>query len=148
MIAGRALQVHLELNAVTAGDIWVFDPKTHVLLSGDLVTLPAPFFETACPAHWRESLGRLEKTPFEVLVPGHGAPMHRAQFTAYRKAFVNLLECAAGDAEPNVCIDGWVKDATSLIGTDDASYARALIGYYIGNYLRNPTDRVRAFCGQ
>jgi glyoxylase-like metal-dependent hydrolase (beta-lactamase superfamily II) len=44
-IAGRALQVHLESNAVTAGDIWVFDPKTHVLLAGDLITLPAPFRE-------------------------------------------------------------------------------------------------------
>jgi glyoxylase-like metal-dependent hydrolase (beta-lactamase superfamily II) len=146
-IAGRALQLHLESNAVTAGDLWVFDPKTHVLLAGDLVTLPAPFFETACPAHWRESLVRLEKTPFGQLVPGHGAPMHRAQFTAYRKAFSDLLDCAAGDAKPNVCIDGWMSDAASLIDSEDASYARALIGYYIENYLRNPSDRVRAFCG-
>jgi len=29
-------------------------------------------------------------------VPGHGAPMHRAQFFAYRKAFSDLLDCAAG----------------------------------------------------
>jgi glyoxylase-like metal-dependent hydrolase (beta-lactamase superfamily II) len=147
-IAGRDLQLHLETNAVTAGDIWVFDPKTHVLLAGDLVTLPAPFFETACPARWRESLTHLDKTPFERLVPGHGAPMQRAQFAAYRKAFSGLLDCAAGDAKPNVCIDGWVSDARALIDIDDASYARALIGYYIENYLRNPSDRVRAFCGQ
>jgi glyoxylase-like metal-dependent hydrolase (beta-lactamase superfamily II) len=146
-IAGRALQLHLESNAVTAGDIWVFDPKTHMLLAGDLVTLPAPFFETACPARWRESLARLEKTPFERLVPGHGAPMQRAQLSAYRKAFSNLLDCAAGDAKPNACIDGWMSDATSLIGSDEASYARALIGYYLENYLRNPSERVRAYCG-
>ena len=48
-IAGRDLQLHLESHAVTAGDVWVFDPETRVLLAGGLVTLPAPFFESACP---------------------------------------------------------------------------------------------------
>jgi glyoxylase-like metal-dependent hydrolase (beta-lactamase superfamily II) len=147
-IAGRALQLNLESNAVTAGDVWVFDPKTRVLLAGDLVTLPAPFFESACPARWRNSLSHLEKAPFELLVPGHGAPMHRLQFATYRKAFSDLLDCAAGNAEKNACIDGWVSDASVLISSEDASYARALIGYYLENYLRNPSERIRAFCGR
>src|ERR1700730_4220313 len=86
-IAGRDLQLHLETHAVTAGDVWVFDPETRVLLAGDLVTLPAPLFESACPARWRASLAHLEKFPFEWLVPGHGAPMLRPAFSAYRKAF-------------------------------------------------------------
>jgi glyoxylase-like metal-dependent hydrolase (beta-lactamase superfamily II) len=148
IIAGRALQLNLESNAVTAGDVWVFDPKTRVLLAGDLVTLPAPFFESACPARWRDSLAHLEKAPFELLVPGHGAPMHRSEFVMYRKAFSDLLDCAAGSAEKNACIDGWLSDASALIGSEDASYARALIGYYLENYLRNPSERVRAFCVQ
>jgi glyoxylase-like metal-dependent hydrolase (beta-lactamase superfamily II) len=146
-IAGRTLQVHLETNAVTAGDVWVFDPATRVLLAGDLVTLPAPFFESACPARWRSSLAHLEKTRFEWLVPGHGAPMQRQAFTAYRKAFSNLLACAAGDATKNTCIDGWINDAAPLIDSKDVSYARTLIGYYVQNYLRNPTERIRSFCG-
>jgi glyoxylase-like metal-dependent hydrolase (beta-lactamase superfamily II) len=147
-IAGRALQLNLETNAVTAGDVWVFDPKTRVLLAGDLVTLPAPFFESACPARWRDSLARLAKTRFDWLVPGHGAPMQPAQFASYRKAFSDLLDCAAGDAKPNSCIDGWMSDASTLIvSSEDASYARALIAYYLENYLRNPSERVRAFCG-
>jgi len=147
IIAGRALQLHLESHAVTAGDIWVFDPETRVLLAGDLVTLPAPFFESACPARWRASLAHLEKTPFDQLVPGHGAPMHRQEFTTYRKAFSNLLDCAAGNASRNVCMDGWLSDASALIhSSQDASYARTLIGYYLDNYLRHPTERIRAFC--
>ena len=146
-IAGRVLQIHLESHAVTAGDVWVFDPETHVLLAGDLVTLPAPFFESACPARWRAALFGLGKTPFDLLVPGHGAPMHLPQFTAYRKAFSNLLECAAGKAGKNECIDGWAMDASALLtNSKDASYARALIGYYIENYLRNPSERIRKFC--
>jgi glyoxylase-like metal-dependent hydrolase (beta-lactamase superfamily II) len=146
-IAGRVLQLHLESHAVTAGDVWVFDPKTRVLLAGDLVTLPAPFFESACPARWRESLSHLDKAHFDLLVPGHGAPMHRMEFTAYRKAFADLLDCAAGAATKNACIDRWVGDASVLIPTKDVSYARTLIGYYLDNYLRNPSERVRALCG-
>ena len=146
-IAGRDLQLHLESHAVTAGDVWVFDPETRVLLAGDLVTLPAPLFESACPARWRASLARLEKVPFDWLVPGHGAPMHKPEFTAYRKAFSNLLDCAAGDAGKNVCIEGWISDASVVFRhSKDVSYARTLVGYYVDNYLRHPTERIRKFC--
>ncbi len=145
-IAGRSLQLNLEKHAVTAGDVWVYDPETRVLLAGDLVTLPAPFFESACPARWRSSLWHLDKTPFEQLVPGHGAPMRRPQFVAYRKAFSDLLDCAAGSGEKARCIDGWVSEAPGLQDSKDVSYARTLIGYYIDNYLRHPSERIRKFC--
>jgi glyoxylase-like metal-dependent hydrolase (beta-lactamase superfamily II) len=145
-IAGRVLRLHLESHAVTAGDVWVFDPETRVLLAGDLVTLPAPFFESACPARWRASLTHLEKARFDWLVPGHGAPMHKKQFTAYQKAFSNLLDCAAGAVRKNLCIDGWINDASILISSEEVSYARTLIGYYVDNYLRHPSERVRSFC--
>jgi glyoxylase-like metal-dependent hydrolase (beta-lactamase superfamily II) len=145
-IAGRVLLLHLESHAVTAGDVWVFDPSSRVLLAGDLVTLPAPFFESACPARWRDSLAHLEKARFDWLVPGHGAPMRRPEFAAYRRAFSNLLDCAAGNAEKSVCIDGWIGDASMVRRPQDMSYAKSLIGYYLDNYLRNPSERVRAFC--
>jgi len=145
-IAGRVLHVNLETHAVTAGDVWVFDSETRLLFAGDLVTLPAPFFESACPARWRSALAHLEKQPFALLVPGHGAPMHKQEFAAYAKAFSNLLACAAGDAQKNVCIDGWINDASALIDTKDVSYARTLIAYYLDNYLRHPSERVRKLC--
>jgi glyoxylase-like metal-dependent hydrolase (beta-lactamase superfamily II) len=145
-IAGRPLRVYLEAHAVTAGDVWVFDPETRILLAGDLVTLPAPFFESACPSRWQASLAHLDKTPFERLVPGHGAPMRRQQFTAYRQAFSKLLACAGGNASKAECVDGWIGDAAALIDSKDVSYARTLIDYYLTNYLRNPSERIRKFC--
>jgi len=145
-IAGRRLQLNLESHAVTAGDVWVFDPKTRVLLAGDLVTLPAPFFESACPARWRAALTHLDSMPFDWLVPGHGAPMHRKAFRTYTQAFANLLDCAVGAASNNACIDGWIRDASALIASGDVSYARALVGYYLDNYLRHPTERVLKLC--
>jgi glyoxylase-like metal-dependent hydrolase (beta-lactamase superfamily II) len=146
VIAGRVLRVNLETHAVTAGDVWVFDPETRLLLAGDLVTLPAPFFESACPSRWQASLARLQKQPFDQLVPGHGAPMDRRGLAAYAKAFTNLLECAAGDAKKQDCVDGWINDAAALIDSKDVSYARTLIAYYMDNYLRHPSERVRTFC--
>ena len=145
-IAGRILRVNLETHAVTAGDVWVFDPETRLLLAGDLVTLPAPFFESACPSRWQASLAHLQKQPFDQLVPGHGAPMDRRGLAAYARAFTNLLACAAGDATKQACVDGWINDAAALIVSKDVSYARTLIAYYLDNYLRHPSERVRKFC--
>jgi glyoxylase-like metal-dependent hydrolase (beta-lactamase superfamily II) len=126
--------------------VWVFDPETRVLLAGDLVTLPAPFFESACPARWRASLEHLGKVHFDWLVPGHGKPMRRKEFSAYTTAFANLLACAGGGATRSACIDGWINDASALVESKDVSYARTLIGYYVDNYLHNPSERVRNFC--
>jgi glyoxylase-like metal-dependent hydrolase (beta-lactamase superfamily II) len=145
-IAGRKLYLHLETRAVTAGDVWVFDPATRTLLAGDLVTLPAPFFDSACPSRWRASLANLEKQHFEQLVPGHGAPMHRTEFRAYAQAFARLLDCASGDARSAVCIDGWINDASTLIEPKEVGYARALVAYYMDNFLRHPNERVQNFC--
>ena len=55
-IAGRPLDVRVAANAVTDADLWLYDAATGVAVIGDLVTLPAPFFETACPARWQAAL--------------------------------------------------------------------------------------------
>ncbi|WP_395679296.1 MBL fold metallo-hydrolase [Dokdonella sp.] len=136
-IAGRRVQVGLETRAVTAGDVWLFDPATHVLAAGDLVTLPAPLFDTACPARWKASLAHLDQIGFATLVPGHGAPMTRAQFATYRRAFDRLLSCADSKASKDACIDGWLHDADTLIPTGDVKLARGLLGYYLEGILRD-----------
>ena len=85
-------------------DVWLFDPETRILVAGDLVTLPAPLFDTACPARWQASLDHLAQTDFALLVPGHGPAMSRADFDAYRLAFAGLLACAASDQAKQACI--------------------------------------------
>jgi glyoxylase-like metal-dependent hydrolase (beta-lactamase superfamily II) len=145
-IAGRNFELYLEHGAVTAGDVWVFDPKTRVLLAGDLVTLPVPFLDTACPQHWQAALGRLSAVRFKLLVPGHGTPMQPEGLAIYRKAFDALLACAAG-AEPKVtCIDGWLKDAGELVPVDDRGYAKALLDYYLDEVLRGHAGKLAQLC--
>jgi glyoxylase-like metal-dependent hydrolase (beta-lactamase superfamily II) len=146
-IAGRTFRVGFESHAVTAGDVWLFDPATRVLTSGDLVTLPAPLFDTACAEHWKDALGRLSDVDFKVLVPGHGAPMGRADLATYRRAFDRLLECAAGKSPKQVCIDGWMHDAEPLIPASDEKLARSLLDYYVDGNLRSDAAIKRKLCG-
>jgi len=135
-IAGRKVDLELEKDAATAGDVWLFDPATRILASGDLVTLPVPFLDTACPSGWKRALAHIAKTDFDLLVPGHGAPMHRKELEQYRTAFDNLLSCAASDKKKEQCVEGWMADAGDLIAKDDPKYVRAMVDYYVDNKLR------------
>jgi glyoxylase-like metal-dependent hydrolase (beta-lactamase superfamily II) len=94
-IDGREFHVGLEHHAVTAGDVWLLDKQSGVLVSGDLVTLPVPFLDTACPERWNQTLQLLSKVDFDLLIPGHGPPLTRRQFEVYRKSFAVLLSCAS-----------------------------------------------------
>lgn len=134
-LAGRSLEIGLEKHSVTAGDVWLFDPSTGVLVAGDLVTLPAPFLDTACPKKWEATLDRLAKTDFELLVPGHGPPLTRRQFATYRRAFSALLACTG---EKEACIDGWMTGVAALIPSEDANFTRMLMGYYADVLRREP----------
>jgi glyoxylase-like metal-dependent hydrolase (beta-lactamase superfamily II) len=142
-IAGRALHLGLETHAVTAGDVWVLDEQTGVLIAGDLVTLPAPFLDTACPARWGESLDRIAKLDFDLLVPGHGAPMTRKQFAGYRSAYRELIACTG---EKGACIDGWMRAVTPLVSDLDEQFTRSLMGYYV-DVLRKGPATFAALCG-
>ena len=145
-LAGRTLELHLESHAVTAGDVWLFEPQSKILIAGDLVTLPAPFLDTACPAGWQAALGRLAAVGFERLVPGHGAPMDRAAFDRYRGAFDRLLACAASSETVDRCSGVWVEAAGPLIAPEEQGLAKSLVDYYVAQVLRGDAQRRSALC--
>lgn len=144
-IGGRRFDVRLE-QAVTRGDVWLYDRKTRTLLSGDLVTLPAPFLDTACPKRWSEALDRLSAVRFLTLIPGHGAPMDRRDLGTYRIAFDGLLACATGSEGAAHCVDGWLSDADTLIPASDRAYAKSLVDYYVSQVLRGDSARLEKLC--
>lgn len=145
-IAGMQFQVGLEKNAVSGGDVWLLDPSTRTLLSGDLVNFPAPFFDTACPHGWSEALARLDAQPFDMLVPGHGAPMTHAQFATYRHAFDGLLACAAGNAGVADCATGWERDLGPLLPANQHQLSRLLLDYYFQSALRAEPAKRDKYC--
>ncbi len=137
-IAGKTLHVNLARDAATAGDVWVYDPATKVVATGDLVTLPAPFLDTACAKGWSRALGQIEAVPFRIAIPGHGAPMTRSDFGVYRKAFDNLLTCSASARDAKDCADDWATGVQSLLGGDAYSLkqAKGMTAYYVNDVLR------------
>ena len=136
-IAGRRFELHVTDGAVSAADIWLYDRRTHVVVLGDLVTFPAPFFETACPDAWRAALDEVWATPFRIAIPGHGAPMDRAQFDAYRQAFGAFLDCVASDADASVCASAWSTSIADFIAGDERApiMAPQMAAYYV-DFLR------------
>ncbi|GAA5003527.1 hypothetical protein GCM10025793_09530 [Lysobacter lycopersici] len=145
-IAGMQFRVGLEKNAVSGGDVWLLDPSTRTLVSGDLVNFPAPFFDTACPHGWSEALGRLDAQAFDTLVPGHGAPMTHAQFATYRHAFDQLLACATGNATVAECAAGWERDLGPLLPADQRKLSRLLLDYYFQSVLRAEPAKRDKYC--
>ncbi|MBP2161728.1 MULTISPECIES: MBL fold metallo-hydrolase [Asticcacaulis] len=138
-IAGKAFHVNLASNAATEGDVWVFDPKSGVAAAGDLVTLPVPFLDTACVKGWQDGLAAIWATPFTVVVPGHGAPMTRAQFATYRTAFDSFIDCARSTQDKARCAGDWAK-ATETLGAPEApDNARtiAMAEYYVDTLRSN-----------
>jgi len=141
-LAGRKLELHVEHGA-TKGDLWIYDPASRVAAAGDLITVPVPFLDTACPLRWKEGLDHLAKVNFKVVVPGHGAPMQRKEFEVYRTAFSNLLDCAATKNEGRECVSGWMTDASSLVAGQPAKWVEEMLGYYVDVLRGDPAILAR-----
>jgi glyoxylase-like metal-dependent hydrolase (beta-lactamase superfamily II) len=148
-IAGRAFDVRVTDGAVTDADIWLYDGASGVAVIGDLVTFPAPFFETACPAAWRKALDEVWAVPFTTAIPGHGEPMTRAQFDAWRGAFNHFMDCVEGTAEAGQCAAAWADGIASFNGSDERArkmalgYAEYYVGFLRGNGGRSKDCRAR-----
>jgi glyoxylase-like metal-dependent hydrolase (beta-lactamase superfamily II) len=136
---GRTLAVHLARDAVTAGDVWLYDEASRVAVLGDLVTLPAPFLDTACPKGWLAALEEVSTTPFELAISGHGAPMNRAQFLQYRSAFAAFIDCSNSVLPGDECAARWAESIRPLLADDPLERQRAerTAAYYVDSLRSN-----------
>lgn len=137
-LAGRPLDAHVTDGAVSDADVWLYDREAKVAVIGDLVTMPVPYFETACPDRWSAAMDAVWATPFETAIPGHGRPMTRPQFDAYRTSLRAFVACARTEAPAAQCGTAWANGIGALLG-DDPERRKAVasgIEYYVG-YLRD-----------
>jgi glyoxylase-like metal-dependent hydrolase (beta-lactamase superfamily II) len=132
-LAGRSFIVNLAPNAATAGDVWIYDERSRIAAVGDLVTLPAPFLDTACPDGWQAALAQIEAAPFRMVVPGHGAPMTRVQLALYRQAFDSFIACAKSTRLTDECASGWAQGVRSLLDPElhEIRAAKGMAAYYV-----------------
>ena len=145
-IAGRTLALHLTGPAVSQGDVWIFDPAARVVVAGDLVTVPVPFLDTACPAGWIKALDELGDVAYEQLIPGHGLPLSRQQVVVYRDGLDGLVRCAASDAPSSDCADGWFAAMADIAPTSDTAFHRGILEYYVTQVLRGDPNLITARC--
>ena len=117
-----------------------------VAVVGDLVVAQSPFFDTGCEEGWRRALEAIDAASWTTLIPGHGAPMNRADFARWRTAFGNWLDCAASDRAVGECTDGWMADARGFYSEAEAASVRALQDYYVAEVLRAPAERRMDYC--
>lgn len=130
-------------HGVSGGDVWLFDATSRVLAAGDLVTQPAPLFDTACAARWSDDLAALEVQPFDVLVPGHGAAMDRETFRAWRRDFDALMACSAAGRPASECRDAWLSGQAARLSEVDLNLAGELLDYYLAGPLSVEGQRTR-----
>jgi glyoxylase-like metal-dependent hydrolase (beta-lactamase superfamily II) len=60
-------------RADTDGDAAVWLPKQQVMVAGEIVVAPFPYGFECYPGDWLQTLARLRRYDFKVLIPGHGA---------------------------------------------------------------------------
>ena len=145
-LAGRPFDVRVS-QAASYGDVWLVDAATGIVAAGDLITLPAPFLDTACPERWTAALDELVAVPFTQVVPGHGPALDRAGVERYRDMAYRLRACAASARTPAECGDEWLATAGALVGEGDRQYVADAMGYYVG-LLRNADGVAKACAGE
>jgi glyoxylase-like metal-dependent hydrolase (beta-lactamase superfamily II) len=134
--AGRKLALHLVHKAATAGDVWLYDAQTRRAIVGDLVTLPVPFLDTACPEGWAAALRRIDALDFTSLVPGHGPVMSHADFRLWKSGFDAFVDCANDDRPLKTCSADWQSMARHFLAEGEAVRAAGMADYY-GNLVRS-----------
>jgi len=146
VIAGRKLDVRVAPFAATEADLWLYLPDERLAIVGDLVVDLVPFMDTACPDGWKKALEEVAATPFVTLIPGHGAPMDRAQFLQWKGAFDAFVDCGRSARPKDECVAGWKRDAAPFIDATHANYITEAAGYYLDTRLRSSPEEQRKYC--
>jgi glyoxylase-like metal-dependent hydrolase (beta-lactamase superfamily II) len=147
-IAGRKLEVHVAPFAATEADLWLYLPKERIAIVGDLVVDIVPFMDTACPDGWKKALDEVAASEFVTLIPGHGAPMNRAQFLQWKQAFDNFVDCGHSSQLKEACVANWKRDAAPFIDVEHSGYVIEAATYYFDTRLRSSADEQQKYCQQ
>jgi len=83
----------------TRGDAWAYLPKEQVLVTGDVLVAPVPYFFAGYPEGLARSLRRLLELDVKAIVPGHGDVMHDQ---TYLKAVLEMVETIVGQVNAAV----------------------------------------------
>ena len=88
---GREIQLLFLGRGHTGGDVVVYLPDERIVITGDLLTDGIAYLGDSHPLEWVETLDRLKKLDFDLVLPGHGMAFEDKNkirhFQAYLKDF-------------------------------------------------------------
>ena len=77
----------------TRGDAWAYLPKEQILVTGDVLVAPVPYFFAGYPEALAQRLHDLLQLDVKAIVPGHGDVMHDK---IYLRAVLEMVETIVG----------------------------------------------------
>jgi glyoxylase-like metal-dependent hydrolase (beta-lactamase superfamily II) len=111
----------------TRGDAWAYLPQEQILVTGDLLVAPVPYFFAGYPESRARVLRRLLELDVAAIVPGHGDVM-RDQ--TYMRAVLEMIETIVGRVNAAVVrigsLSARLEDVRPQI--DVAEYRRRFAG--------------------
>ena len=113
-------------NAHTSGDTVVYFSNLKVVAVGDLfATTPNPDFSAGGSlVGWGPVLGQILKLDFDVVVPGMGSPVSRADLETFKKKLDTLVSRAVGLVKKGVPKD----QLMAQLKTDDLGFQLSFTG--------------------
>jgi cyclase len=75
-IGDREVQIKFLGRGNTNGDAVVYLPKEKIVIAGDLVVYPLPYFYDGYPTEWIQTMQNLGDLDAATIVPGHGRILH------------------------------------------------------------------------
>jgi glyoxylase-like metal-dependent hydrolase (beta-lactamase superfamily II) len=121
-LGGAEARAYHFANGHTGGDTVVYFPDVRVVALGDEFVHPqAPNCDYPMGGSllgWKRSLDEVAKLDFDTAIPGHGTPVSKAEFLAYRTKFNTLVDRAVQAVKKGVPKD----QLLAQIKTDDIGW--------------------------
>jgi cyclase len=102
-LGNREVQLRHTGPGDTLGDAWIYMPNERVLVAGDLLDHPVPYFFAGYPAGVLTTLRQLERLNVSTIVPGHGEVLHDK---VYLHSVVGLLDSIITQVNAEVVSEG------------------------------------------
>ncbi|MGH8187663.1 MAG: MBL fold metallo-hydrolase, partial [Steroidobacteraceae bacterium] len=83
----------------TRGDVWAYLPREQILVTGDVVVAPVPYFFAGYPSDLADTLRHLLQLEVKAVVPGHGDVMRDK---AYMRAVLEMMDAIIGQVHAAV----------------------------------------------
>jgi cyclase len=121
-------------NAYTDGDTVVYFPNLKAIAVGELFTsTPTPDFSAGGSlVGWGGALAQVLKLDFDVVVPGNGPPVTRADLEAFKTKIDTLISRATGLVNKGVPKD----QLMAQLKTDDLGWKFNLTGKQLDDFYR------------